>query len=109
MIVFFWIIWGSIMFATALALQMRMLIAVTLARCVAQDMPAYEFEDARPKIRFVRHEGDLDPELAMLRSLFETRYAQAWGHMKRARSASVILLPVILVLAIIYRFVLVGG
>ena len=109
MIVAFWIVLGIVMFAAALAAQMRMLIAETLARCVAQDMPGYEFEDARPKIRYVRHEGELDPDLVMLRSLFETRYAQAWGHMKLARWGSVYLLPVILVLALIYRFFLVGG
>lgn len=109
MIVVFWIIFGLTLFAAALSMQMRIMIAITLARCLAADRPKFEYEEARRLIRYVRHDGALEDELEPVRALFADKYAQAWGHLRTARRASVLLMPVVLGLAILYRFVLFGS
>ncbi|MEO1028574.1 MAG: hypothetical protein AAFX02_05895 [Pseudomonadota bacterium] len=109
MIVAFWIIFGITLFAAALSMQMRIMIAITLARCLAADRPKYEYEEARRLVRYVRHEGALEEDLEPIRTLFAEKYSQAWGHLRTARRASVLLMPVVLGLAILYRFVLFGS
>lgn len=109
MIIGFWIIFGLVLFAAALSMQMRGMIATVLGRCLAEEQPQYPFPEARKLIRYVRHTGDMPENLVEIRTLFETGYAQAWRHMHIARRTSVLLMPVVLVLAILYRFVLFGG
>lgn len=110
-IVVFWILLGGLAFGFALAVQMRMMIALVLRRALKAWNAAFE-DRAKANAAVVRAAApgdlaaDLDADLEAAAKHLRTTYPNPVAHLRTARRYSLVLPILLLVLIAIGRVVL---
>ena len=111
-VVFFWIVLGGLAFAFALAVQMRMMIALVLRRALKAWNTAFE-DRAKANQAVVlaasqAGSGDvLEPEMTAAVTHLRTTYPNPLSHLRTARRYSLVT-PVLLVVLLALGRVILG-
>lgn len=100
--VVFWILLGVLGFAFALAVQMRVMVALVLRRALKAWRPAFEDRASANKVVILAaatapEPEDTQSELTEAAQHLRTTYPMPLGHLRTARRYSVIL-PILLLL-----------
>ncbi len=103
----FWIIFGVVAFALALALQMRFIVAKVLRMAAKAKFPSVADADLVTVVKAMPdHTGALLPALSEVSQHIQTAHDGAVGHLVLARRGCMILPVVLLAVVLAGRFVL---
>ncbi len=107
-IVLFWIVLGVAGFAFALAVQMRVMVALVLRRALLAKFPELDRERANQAVmRAAGHDYDgAEDWLSQAAGHLTQDYPRPLSHLRKARKYSVILPLVLITIAAAGRFVL---
>ncbi len=111
-VVVYWIVLGGLAFAFALAVQMRMMIALVLRRALKARNAAFEHREmANQAVILAAAPGQLDDEIQVeikdAAAHLRTTYPQPLSHLRTARRYSLVT-PVLLLLVLAIGRVILG-